>query len=63
MKRIMVSNRIILRNSALSWTTKKMALDWEVCRHFLNTSPDLVVAGAAEEFIEKFQYKLMVSGY
>ena len=59
----MVSSRTILKNSALSWTTKKMALAGEVTRRLLNTSPELVEEGLAECFIEEFEYKMCLNGY
>ena len=52
-----------MKMSALSWTTKKMALAGEVSRRLLNTSPHLVKEGWADEYIEKFDYKLLSSGY
>ena len=52
-----------MQNSALSWTTKKMALAGEVTRRLLNTSPELVEEGLAECFIEEFEYKMCLSGY
>ena len=59
----MSSKYVILRSSALSWTTKKMALAGEVCRRLLNTSPELVKTGLAEEEIEKLCYRMLISGY
>ena len=59
----MVSKFTLLRNSALSWITKKITLAGEIARRLLNTSPDLVCQGYAEEDIDKFLYKLMRSGY
>ena len=59
----MTSNRTILKDSALAWTTKKMALAGEVARRLLNTSPELVEEGLAEEIIEEFEYKMCLSGY
>ena len=58
-----VSKYVLLKDSALSWTVKKMALAGEVARRMLNTSPQLVQCGFAEEEIEKFEYKMMISGY
>ena len=59
----MSSKYVILRSSALSWTTKKMALAGEVCRRLLNTSPELVKTGLAEEEIERLCYRMLISGY
>ena len=35
----------------------------KVCRRYLNTSPSLVEKGEVGEVIDRFRYKLMVSGY
>ena len=59
----MTSSKTIDRQSALPWTTKKISLAGEVTRRMLNTSPQLVKNGAAEEYIEKFEYKMFLSGY
>ena len=40
-----------------------MALVGEVFRRLINTSPRLVSEGVADEFIEKLEYKMMMSGY
>ena len=45
----MASDMVMMRNSALSWQTKKAALSSEVARRLLNTSPSLVAQGLAEE--------------
>ena len=59
----MVSTFVLKKDSALSWNVKKAALFGEVARRSLNTSPVLVSEGFAEEHLDKFCYKLMVSGY
>ena len=59
----MVSQFVLKKDSALSWNVKKAALSGEVARRLLNTSPVLVSEGLAEEQLDKFCYKLMVSGY
>ena len=59
----MTSSKTIDRQSALPWTTKKISLAGEVTRRMLNTSPQLVKNGAAEEYIENFEYKMFLSGY
>ena len=53
----------IRRDSALSWNTKKISMAGEVCRRYLNTSPSLVEKGEVGEVIDRFRYKLMISGY
>ena len=40
-----------------------MISQFEVARRLLNTSPVLVSEGLTEEQLDKFCYKLMVSGY
>jgi len=59
----MTSKVTVLKDSALTWTAKKVILAGEVARRMFNTSPDLVADGGAEEDIDKFMYKLMKSGY
>ena len=59
----MTSKVTVLKDSALTWTAKKVILAGEVARRLFNTSPDLVAEGGAEEDIDKFMYKLMKSGY
>ena len=52
-----------MRESALSWSARRTSLAGAVCRRLLNTSPDLVKEGVAEEFVAKFNWKMMISGY
>ena len=59
----MTSPYVLMKNSALSWMTKKMALVGEVFRRYINTSPSLVQEGHVEQFLERFEFKMMVSGY
>ena len=59
----MASRVTIMKDSALTWTSKKIMLAGEVARRLLNTSPDLVMLGEAENDIDFFMYKLMRSGY
>ena len=59
----MVSQNTVMKNSAWSWRQKKISLAGEVSRRMLNTSPDLVRLGYAEEDVDQFMFKLMVSGY
>ena len=59
----MASKVTVLKDSALTWTSKKVILAGEVARRMFNTSPDLVAEGEAEEDVDKFMYKLMKSGY
>ena len=59
----MASKVTVLKDSALTWTSKKVILAGEVARRMFNTSPDLVAEGEAEEDVDKFIYKLMKSGY
>ena len=59
----MAADRTIMRDSALSWMTKKVSLSNEICRRLLNTSPELVLTGEAESDIEQFCYKMYLSGY
>ena len=59
----MAADRTIMRDSALSWMTKKVSLSNEICRRLLNTSPELVLTGEAESYIEQFCYKMYLSGY
>ena len=59
----MASKVTILKDSALTWTCKKVILAGEVSRRMFNTSPDLVADGRAEDDIDRFMYKLMNSGY
>ena len=58
----MVSDMVIHKNSALSWNTKKVSLSSEVARRYLNTCPKLVEAGAVGLHLDKFRYKLLLSG-
>ena len=59
----MASKLTVMRDSALSWTNKKVILANELARRLFNTSPDLVKKGEAENDIDEFLYKLMRSGY
>ena len=59
----MTCQYVILRNSALSWQTKKTVLARKVCRRFLNTCPSLVAAGQVEKHVDKFAFKMMISRY
>ena len=59
----MTSPFVIMKQSALSWNTKKMALVGEVFRRIINTSPELVQSGEVQEDIDWIQYKMMLSGY
>ena len=59
----MAADRTIMRDSALSWMTKKVSLSNEICRQLLNTSPELILTGEAELDIEQFCYKMYLSGY
>ena len=52
-----------MKNSALSWLVKKASLAGEVARRLLNTSPCLVAEGEADHHLDKFCYKMMISGY
>ena len=58
----MASDMVMRKNSALSWQIKKASLTSEVARRLLNTSPSLVAQGVAEEYLEKFCYKMLRSG-
>ena len=53
----------VMRDSALTWLTKKVTMTGEVSRRLLNISRDLVEMGLADEDIDRFLYKLMRSGY
>ena len=59
----MASQFVTLRNSALSWNTKKTTLAGEVCRRFLNTSPSLVADNGVDMHLDKLAFKMMRSGY
>ena len=52
----------VMRNSALSWIVKKSALAGEVSRRLLNCSRDLAWTEGIEH-VEKFNYKMLLSGY
>ena len=52
----------VRRDAALSWIVKKSALAGEVARRLLNCSRDLVWEEGLEH-VEKFNYKMMLSGY
>ena len=54
---------VTMKNSALSWLVKKASLAGEVARRLLNTSPCLVAEGEADHHLDKFCYKMMISGY
>ena len=57
----MTSRMTVMRESALSWTSKKVILANELARRLFNTSPDLVSRGEAENDVDEFLYKLMRS--
>ena len=59
----MTSQYVILRNSALSWHTKKTSLAGEVCRRLLNTCPPLVAERETDIHLDKLAFKMMQSGY
>lgn len=59
----MTSPYVLSRDSAFSWLMKKVTLAGEVARRLLNTSPSLVDEGMAEEHLDYFRYKLLLSGY
>ena len=54
---------MVLKDLALFWTVKKMAITVEMARRILSASPQLVQCGFAEEGIEKLKYMMMMSGY
>ena len=56
-------NYVVLKDLALLWTVKKMAIAGEMARRMLSASRQLVQCGFAEEGIEKFEYMMMISGY
>ena len=59
----MASDYVLQRWSALSWNTKKSALAGEVSRRLLNCSPELKDEHYENEVLDKFRWKLMLSGY
>ena len=59
----MTSPYVLSRDSAFSWLMKKVTLAGEVARRLLNTSPSLVDEGMAEEHLDYFRYKLLLSEY
>ena len=59
----MAAKVTVLKESALSWRVKKMALSGEVCRRYLNCSKDIVEEGGAEVHVDWFCWKMLKSGY
>ena len=59
----MAAKVTVLKESALSWRVKKMALSGEVCRRFLNCSQDMVEEGEAEIHVDWLCWKMFKSGY
>ena len=57
-ERKMISKYVLLKDSA-----KKMTLAGWVARRLLKTSPQLVQCGLADKELEKFEYKMLMSGY
>ena len=59
----MAAKVTVLKESALSWRVKKMALSGEVCRRFLNCSQNMVEEGEAEIHVDWLCWKMFKSGY
>ena len=59
----MVSDFVLHRWSALSWNTKKSSLSGEVARRLLNCSPEILDDEYEDEVLDKFRWKMMISGY
>ena len=58
----MAAKVTVLKESALSWRVKKMALSGEVCRRYLNCSQDMVEEGEAEIHVDWLCWKMFKSG-
>ena len=59
----MASNLVIQKWSALPWNVKKASLAGEVSRRYLNNSPELVTDDYMEPLLDRFRYKMLISGY
>ena len=59
----MAAKVIAVKESALSWKVKKMALSGEVCRRYFNCSTEIVEKGGAEVYLNWFCWELIKSGY
>ena len=59
----MAAKVTILKESALSWRVKKMALSGEVSRRYLNCSKNIVEEGGAEIHVDWLCWKMFQSGY
>ena len=59
----MAAKVTVLKESALSWRVKKMALSGEVCRRYLNCSQDMVEEGEADRHVDWLCWKMFKSGY
>ena len=59
----MSSDYVLQRWSALSWNIKKSSLAGEVSRRLLNCSPEIFDDVYESEVLDKFRWKMMISGY
>ena len=59
----MASDFVLHRWSALSWNTKKSSLSGEVARRLLNCSPEILDDEYEDEVLDRFRWKMMISGY